>query len=169
MRSSRAQLLGALRTPVRIVEADVTDVAARERIVAEVEAWGGLDVLVNNAGLGGIGRFDESDAARMADIMEVNFFAPVELTRLLLPHLLRGRDPAIVNVSSVLALAAVPLKSEYCASKFALHGWSEALRMELAAEGVSVLEAQPSTTASEFFEHVRGDPSAQRSVGGHDT
>ena len=97
--------------------------------------------------------------------MEVNFFAPVELSRRLLPWLKRGEHSVLAIVGSVLALAAVPLKSEYCASKFAIHGWAEALRGELKSEGVSVVELHPSTTRSEFFENVLGDSSQQKSVG----
>ena len=117
----------------------------------------GLDLLVNNAGVGAIGYFADASPQRLRQIMEVNFFAPVELTRAALPLLLAGRRPMIVNVSSVLGHRAVPKKSEYCASKFALHGFSDALRAELLREKIDVLLVSPSTTASEFFDHVIGD------------
>ena len=91
--------------------------------------------------------------------MEVNFFAPVELIRLALPQLAQAADPVIVNIGSVLGHRAVPGKSEYCASKFALHGFSDALRAELAADGIDVLLVSPSTTRSEFFDRLIDSPS----------
>jgi len=86
--------------------------------------------------------------------MEVDFFAPVELTRLSIPLLQRGNRPAILNIGSVLAHRAVPNKSEYCAAKFALRGWAEALRVELAPMHIEVLMVSPSTTRSEFFDSL---------------
>jgi len=118
--------------------------------------FSGLDALVNNAGSGALGRFDAADEARLRQIMEVNFFAPAEFIREALPHLRKGNKPIVVNVGSVLGHRAVPEKSEYCASKFALHGLSDALRAELAPHGIDVLLASPSTTESEFFDVAAG-------------
>jgi short-subunit dehydrogenase len=93
--------------------------------------------------------------------MEVNFFAPVELTRSCLPWLLKGTRPLLVNIGSVLAYVAVPDKSEYCASKFALRGWSDAVAYELRGR-LDVLLVSPSTTASEFFSAVVESPARFR-------
>jgi short-subunit dehydrogenase len=136
------------------VAGDITDPATREQVIQEVAALRGgeVDLLVNNAGIGAIGSFVEATPERMRRIMEVNFFAPVELTRAMIPLLRRGRAPVICNISSVLGHCAVPGKSEYCASKFALHGWSDALRAELHREGIQVTIVSPSTTRSEFFD-----------------
>jgi short-subunit dehydrogenase len=76
------------------------------------------------------------------------------LIRAALPWLRLGRQPLIVNVGSVLGHCAVGRKSEYCASKFALRGLSDALRIELAREGIAVLLVSPSTTQSEFFDQL---------------
>lgn len=84
--------------------------------------------------------------------MEIDFFAPVELTRICLPLLLKGIRPAVLNIGSVLGHRAVPDKSEYCAAKFAMRGWSESIRVELAPHHVEVLMVSPSTTRSEFFD-----------------
>src|SRR5947209_19417170 len=119
-------------------------------------AFGGIDALVNNAGIGAVGRFDHADEARLREVMEVNFFAPAEFIREALPLLRQGQRPIIVNVGSVLGHRAVPGKSEYCASKFALHGLTDSLRAELAGEGIDVLHVCPSTTASEFFDVALG-------------
>jgi short-subunit dehydrogenase len=113
-----------------------------------------LDFLVNNAGIGAIGRFAEADADRLRRIMEVNFFAPAELIREALPLLERGRRPIVVNVGSILAYRAIPHASEYCASKFALRGLGESLRAELAPRGIDLLSAHPGTTDTDFFEHA---------------
>jgi short-subunit dehydrogenase len=137
------------------------DVTCREDRAAALELagrhFGGLDSLINNAGSGALGRFDQADEARLRQMMEVNFFAPAEFIREALPALRQGRQPIIVNVGSVLGHRAVPEKSEYCAAKFALHGLTDALRIELARDGIDTLLVSPSTTASEFFEVAAGN------------
>jgi short-subunit dehydrogenase len=137
------------------IDGDVTDARHRERLLAAArDELGGLDLLINNAGVGAIGPFADAAPERLRRVMEVNFFAPVELIRQALPLLRGGRTPLIVNIGSVLGHRAVPRKSEYCASKFALHGFSDALRAELAGEGIGVLLVSPSTTRTEFFDNV---------------
>jgi short-subunit dehydrogenase len=137
------------------VAGDIADARLREKLLEAARAQlGGLDLLVNNAGIGAIGPFAEATSERLRQIMEVNFFAPAELTRTAIPLLSAGTRPMIVNVSSVLGHRAVPKKSEYCASKFALHGLSDSLRCELAPRGIDVLLVSPSTTATEFFDSV---------------
>lgn len=132
---------------------DLTDPQTRAGIFQVVEErWGALDALVNNAGVGGAGPFAQADAARLRQILDTNFIAPVELIRHALPWLRQGHAPIIVNIGSVLGHCAIPNKSEYCASKFALHGFSDSLRAELAGERIDVLLVSPSTTDSEFFE-----------------
>jgi short-subunit dehydrogenase len=132
------------------------DVTRRADRLAAIELcrqrFGGLNTLINNAGVGGQGPFAQAGEARLRQIMEVNFFAAAEFVREALPQLRVGTKPLIVNVGSVLGHAAVPGKSEYCASKFALHGLTDALRIELGREGIDVLLVSPSTTSSEFFD-----------------
>ncbi len=151
------------------VAGDITDQDVRMRIVDTARSirGGEVDLLVNNAGIGAIGPFAEASPERMRRVMEVNFFAPVELTRSLLPSLALGRAPVICNISSVLGHRAVPNKSEYCASKFALHGWSDALRAELHGDGIQVTIVSPSTTRSEFFDSLieTGTDESSASVG----
>ena len=148
---------------VRHVTGDITEAPTRQAVLTEAESsWGGVDAIINCAGIGSIAPFSESTEAILRQVMEVNFFAPVELTRLALPMLRKGCNPIIVNVGSVLGHRAVPRKSEYCASKFALHGFSDALRAELVAHDIDLLLASPSTTSSEFFDHVFGEKSGSR-------
>src|SRR5262245_60222976 len=78
--------------------------------------FGGLDCLINNAGVGALGRFESADEARLRQVMEVNFIAPAEFIRAAIPLLKAGHQPIIVNVGSVLGHRAMPEKSEYCAS-----------------------------------------------------
>lgn len=151
------------------IAGDITDPAVRTALVARTEqlGQGRLDLLVNNAGIGALGPFQQASESRMRRVMEVNFFAPVELTRAALPLLQHGRRPVLCNIGSVLGHRAVPNKSEYCASKFALHGWSDALRAELRPSGIQVTLVSPSTTRSEFFDAVIDTPqgTVSRSLG----
>ena len=135
------------------VEGDVTSAETRKRAIESAARVrdGAIDLLVNNAGIGAIGPFASASPERLRRIMEVNFFAPVEFIRESLDALCKGRAPVICNVGSVLGHRAVPDKSEYCASKFALHGFSDSLRAELRPQGIQVTLVSPSTTKSEFF------------------
>ena len=145
----------ALDGRILSVAGDVADPDARQRVVqCAVDELGGLDILVNNAGVGTLGRFENAAPERLRQVMEVNFFALVEMTRIALPHLKQGQHPIIVNISSILGRRAVPHNSEYCASKFAVHGFSEAIRTELSADGIDVLVVSPGTTQTEFFDQV---------------
>src|SRR5205807_1929806 len=103
---------------------DVTCDADRRRVIdTAVARFGGLDVLINNAGVAASGHFVECSEPILRQIMEVNFFAPVELIRRALPVLANGRQPAVVNISSMCGRRAMPAWPEYSASKFALCGF----------------------------------------------
>lgn len=149
-----AALADELRTEgaqVAYVSGDLTDPAVRAAALETARReYGGLDVLVNNAGVGALGRFEHSAAERLRQIFEVNFFALVELTRAALPALKQGHQPLIVNVGSILGRRGIPRMSEYCASKFAVQGFSESLRAEVAADGLGVLVVNPGTSETEF-------------------
>lgn len=162
------ELLGVVHakgSDAEYLAGDITDPDHRQRLFERAQqSLKGLDVLVNNAGIGALGSFQEARPERLRQLMEVNFFAPVELTRLFLPMLEKGSTPAICNISSILGHRAVPGKSEYCASKFALHGFSDALRAELVGKGIDVILVSPSTTSSEFASVVidkQGKPPAE--------
>lgn len=169
--SRRAERLNQLRlavgNPMRRLIAlpgDVTDADHRQRLIDAAGAeLGGLDIVINNAGIGGVGPFETASPERLRKIFEVDFFAVAETTRLALPLLHRGVSPAVCLISSVLAHRGVPRKSEYCAAKFALRGWSESLRLELKPRGIDVIAVSPSTTKSEFFESLVGSEPTERS------
>jgi len=136
-------------------KADQADSAQVERLVQDVaKEFGHLDILINNAGVGATGHFADAAPERLRTIMEVNFFGLTETTRLFLPLLKLGNLPAIVNVSSVIGKRALPGSSEYCASKFAVQGFSEALRAELDKDGVDVLVVCPGRTRTNFMRNL---------------
>jgi len=129
------------------VTADITRAEDRERLLqVAVERFDGLDVLINNAGVASFGHFTTSSEEVLRQVMEVNFFAPTELIRSAIPLLTQGRQPAIVNVSSMCGRRGVPAWSEYSASKFALCGLTEALRGEMARFDIDVLLVVPGLT-----------------------
>ena len=150
-----AKEIGEFGGQVEMVTGDITEEATRRKAIDVARSrFGGLDILVNNAGVGAVGLFEDSDPRRVRTVMEVNFFATVELTRLALPLLHKGNKPIIVNVSSIVGLRGTPLNSEYSASKFAVQGFSESLRAELVKHGIDVLVVNPGTTQTEFFDNV---------------
>ncbi len=137
------------------VVGDVTDKSVRRAAIdGAAEELGGLDILVNNAGVGAHGRFTAAAPDRLRKIMEVNFFAAAELISESLPLLEKGRKPIVVNVGSILGHRGVPRNTEYCASKFALRGFSEALRPELAQRGVDLLLVSPGPTETEWMNNL---------------
>jgi short-subunit dehydrogenase len=138
-----------------VVAADITKLEDRQRIIdTAVQRFGGIDVLVNNAGIGATGHFVECGPERLRQIMEVNFFGLTEITRACLPLLKRGNRPAIVNVSSIAGKRALPARSEYSASKFAVEGFTEALRPEVAKDGIDVIVVCPGLTQTNFSQNM---------------
>jgi short-subunit dehydrogenase len=134
-----------------VVPTDVTRDEDRSRLVeATVARFGGVDLLINNAGIGSWGHFATSTPEIMRQVMEVNFFAPAELTRVAMPHLTRGNQSAVVNIASMCGRKGMPAWAEYSASKCALVGISEALRGEFARFDVDVITVVPGLTNSGF-------------------
>jgi short-subunit dehydrogenase len=150
-----AQKVRASGGIIETVHADITSRADREAMAgAALKHFGGVDVLVNNAGIGATGHFAECSSERLRKIMEVNFFALIETTRQFLPLLRLGTTPAILNISSIAGKRGIPARSEYSASKFAVHGFSEALRAELAKDGIDVLLVGPGLTQTNFSQNM---------------
>lgn len=126
---------------VRTVVADLAELSALPGVAEEILAEDPrIDLLINNAGVGLGGRFEQVSAEDFDWVMDVNFRAPVVLTRLLLPALLRTPGSHLVNMSSLFGLVAPPGQVAYSSSKFALRGFSEGLRHELSGRvGVTVV------------------------------
>lgn len=128
---------------------DLARFEAFEALLADVtEAHGGLHVLVNNAGLTVHGTFANHTADDVDRVLDVDLRAPVHLTRVALPHLLRADVAHIVLVSSMAGGLAFPFQSAYSAAKHGLRGFGAALRIELAAEDVGVTTVLPGTIAT---------------------
>jgi short-subunit dehydrogenase len=127
----------ARRVTVRRVDvADVKEVEDfAQRAIADFPA---LNIVINNAGVALLGEFEEFDNAQMAWVMGINFWGAVYGTRMFLPHLQRQPQAHIVNISSIFGIIAPAGQSAYSASKFAVRGFSEALRHELAANNSKV-------------------------------
>ena len=134
---------------------DVTDPHVRATALERAQQkFGGVDLLINNAGVSAYGRFAEASPERLRQIMEVNFFAAAEFTREATPLLRTGNDPAVVNIGSILGCRGLPRGAEYSASKFALHGLSESIRPELTKLGVELLLVAPGSTDTDFKANV---------------
>ncbi len=130
---------------------DVTNPEARRTALeAAVGRFGTIDVLANIAGRGSLGAAEEFSPGQLREQMELNFFAAAEMTRDILPVLRRQGSGHILNLTSIGGLVAVGGFGPYCASKFALEGWSEALRDELAPLGIRVTIVEPGAFRTEF-------------------
>ncbi|MFB8004165.1 SDR family NAD(P)-dependent oxidoreductase [Nocardia sp. NPDC056000] len=124
--------------------------AANGLVSTTLDRFGRLDVLVNNAGRAVIGAVEEVGDAQLRDLMDLHLFGPAALVRAALPAMRDQRSGTIVQMSSQGGRVAFPGVSAYCASKFALEGWSESLAAEVAPFGVRVLLVEPSRFRTAF-------------------
>ena len=142
---------GAPAGMAHAVSLDLSDPTGPGRVVDEVlERWGRLDVLVNNAGHGQVGAAEETTEEELREIFDVHVFGPAALVRAVLPAMRRQGSGAIVQMSSFGGQVAYPGFSAYCATKFALEGYSEALAPEVAPFGVKVLIVEPGAFRTGF-------------------
>jgi short-subunit dehydrogenase len=121
------------------------------------EALGGIDVLVNNAAVPKRRAVTALTPAEVEAVMRVNFFAPMRLTLAVLPRMLERGGGMIVNVSSVGGRLGIIHESAYCASKFALCGWSESLAVDLHDSGISVKLIEPGPVDTEIWDQPDND------------
>lgn len=141
----------------RALPTDVTNQQDCEWLIDEtVKAYGGIDVLVHNAGITMWSRFDAlQDLGIFERLMEVNYLAPVRLTALALPHLKKTKG-LLVAVASLAGLTGVPERSGYAASKHAMIGFFDSLRIELEGSGVGVSVVAPDFVISEIHKRAIG-------------
>jgi short-subunit dehydrogenase len=124
--------------------ADLSDPAAIQQLPQAIHAdLGPASVLINNAGVTLTGAFEHATAEQFDSVMAINFHAPVAMVRAFLPQLRMSRSAQIVNLSSLFGIIGVPGQVAYCASKFALRGFSEALRAELLTTDIGVSVVHP--------------------------
>lgn len=134
---------------------DVSRPAEHFRVVDEgARRWGGIDILVNNAGVAFRSVIEEMDALDEQEQLTINYLGPINLVRLVLPHMRQQRWGRIINVSSVGGMMAMPTMGSYSASKFALEGASEALWYEMRPWGIGVTLIEPGFVNSESFKRV---------------
>ncbi len=127
----------------RIDRLDVADAGAIERYAATVkESLGDADYVFNIAGLTRVGRFEETPLSSVETIMNVNFWGVVRMTKAFLPQLLATKG-GVVNISSLFGFIGYPGQAHYCASKFAVRGFSETIAEELEEKGVRVTSVHP--------------------------
>jgi len=130
------------------------DVTQRDQVAAmvrtAVERFGRIDVLVNNAGVGLFASVEEMRPEQWEHVVRVNLIGAIDCIQAVLPEMKRTGGGQIVNISSVLGKRATPYMSVYCATKYALNGFSEALRCEVADDGIDVVVVCPGRTATAF-------------------
>jgi short-subunit dehydrogenase len=139
------------------VPTDVTNAQDLEWLVAEtLKTFGGIDAVIHNAGITMWSRFDAlKDLEIFERVMEVNYYAPVRLTAMALPHLKESRG-LIVAIASLAGLTGVPERSAYAGSKHAMIGFFESLRIELAGSGVDVSLIAPGFVVTEIHKRAIG-------------
>jgi len=137
-------LIGAVPSNrIRLDRLDVADATGIERYAAMVrESLGDADYVFNIAGLTRVGRFEETPLSSIEKIMDVNFWGVVRMTKAFLPQLISTRG-GVVNISSLFGFIGYPGQAHYCASKFAVRGFSETIGLELAERGVRVTSVHP--------------------------
>lgn len=138
-------------TSILTFACDVTQPADLEKVGRHLDlAWGGVDILINLAGVMDFAPFQDQDPDTLHRMIQVNLEAPIQLTRILLPGMLAQGSGWVVNVGSMFGSIGFPFFSTYCATKFALRGYSQALRRELAGSGVGVTYVSPRAVRTPF-------------------
>jgi short-subunit dehydrogenase len=168
LREHGAVVVGAARDVDRLeqvegidaVRCDVASAGDRAALVAHtLDVHGRVDALINNAGLGWMGSFEEMPAERIQYLYDVNVVGLVDLCRLVLPGMLARRAGHIVNVSSVAGYVALPPNTVYSSTKFAVNGFTEGLRREMWHRGVKVHQINPGPVKTEWAPRAKGfDP-----------
>ena len=140
------------RDELLAVSLDITDTDSIEAAVnAAIDRFGHIDVLVNNAGNFQAGYFEEMSSEQFRAQMETNFFGPLNVTRAVLPVMRRQRSGHIVTITSTAGIVSGCFGSAYGASKFALEGWTESLREEVAQFGIHVTAVEPGFFRTELL------------------
>jgi NAD(P)-dependent dehydrogenase (short-subunit alcohol dehydrogenase family) len=146
-------------------QVDVGNKARMQEFADEVvAAHGGVNIVINNAGVAVISSFQDHELEDFEWLMGVNFWGVVYGCKFFLPALLKGDEGHIVNVSSLFGLTGVPLQTSYCASKFAVRGFTESLRMELRNTKVGVTNIHPGGIATDIVasSRVSGGPEMEK-------
>ena len=150
------------------LRADVSDDASVVAAVATVvETWGGIDIVVNNAGMGAQGDVAANDDAEWARVFDVNVTGMARVTRAALPHLRRSSHAAVVNTGSIAGDAGLPQRALYCATKGAVHALTRAMAADHLREGIRVNAVAPGTADTPWVQRLLAkadDPVAERAA-----
>src|SRR5512132_29932 len=153
------EALAAEHPEIVAVPCDVSDEADRAALVKQGDP---VNVLVNNAGVGWQGVVEAMPSDKVRQLFEVNVLALIELTQRVLPGMLERRHGHILNVGSIAGYVASPGETVYCATKFAVQGFTDGLRREVGRRGVQVTLIAPGPIKTEFMARIRtGEPSAE--------
>jgi short-subunit dehydrogenase len=164
-RGARLSLIARSQEKLRAAGGDGAIVTAGDVTVAEIrqaavaatlDRFGAIDILINNAGMG---LYDPAWSTPLADarsLFELNFFAPLALTQLVVPHMRARGNGVIVNVSSVAGRVTLPWLTLYSASKYALGSLTDGLRMELSKDGIHTIAVCPCYVKTNFQDHALG-------------
>ena len=148
------------------IPCDVSDKEDAIRLVKScVDHLGGIDILMNNAGIGVYGNAEKTTLEDFRSVMEVNFFGSVNCIMEVLPHMKKIGKGLIINIASVAAMHGIPYMGAYSASKAALVALSQSLRAELANSGISMMIVYPGYTQTNFFKIEKNVGGARRPAG----
>jgi NAD(P)-dependent dehydrogenase (short-subunit alcohol dehydrogenase family) len=156
---------------VLVTRLDVQDSASISAAIdAGIARFGKIDALVNNAGFGLFGVFETLPIEKVKEQFDVNVFGVMDVTRAILPHFRRNKAGLILNISSGAGVFTLPALSLYCASKFALEGFSESLSYELASQNITVKIVEPGGVTTTDFGKRSGQEATQNlSIPDYDT
>jgi len=143
--------------PYPILQHDVTDKESIRRCIGSVIAeQGRVDVLINNAAIALSGAAEELSDDDANEVMQTNFWGVCHLCQQVLPYMRTQNAGLIITLSSIAGLVSLPFQSLYCASKYALEGYCESLRLEVAPHNIAVVLLEPGSVKTQFFKKRRG-------------
>ena len=154
-RESLERLAGREELSLRVLELDVTDEGSVQNAVqAALEHAGHLDVVINNAGVAGVGVTEAYTPEQFQQMFDINFFGVVRMNRAVLPYMRRQRSGLLIHVSSGAGRLSVPAMAAYCASKFALEALADAYRFELLPFGIDSVLVEPGIYRTPIFDRI---------------
>jgi short-subunit dehydrogenase len=134
-----------------LIEMDIADYeSVKKGIKYIIDKTGRIDILINNAGYGISGAIEDTSIIKVKEQFETNFFGIHRISKEILPLMRKQKDGYIINISSIGGIIGLPFQGLYCASKFALEGWTESLRMEVNSFGIKVVLIEPGDIKTSF-------------------
>lgn len=150
-----------------VTAADITDDASRQRVVDRtLERFGGIDILINSAGVGLYAPAWQSSLSDVRQLFELNVFAALGMIQLVVPHMREQKSGVIVNISSIGGKVTLPWLTLYSASKYALGSLTDGLRMELKYDGIHTISVCPGYVKTDFQRHALGGPPPRQALHG---